>query len=66
MKYKIIVDSGIPYTENVKTDKELKQILQKLKEKSENESHLDIIILNETEIDISKTQFIQKMIENLD
>ena len=65
MKYKIIIDAGIPYTEQADTDEELQKILKELKTKAENEPHLDIIILNEKEEDISETQFIQEMIAEL-
>jgi hypothetical protein len=66
MKYKIIIDCGIPYTEEVNTEEELKRILKGLKEKAENEPHLDIIILDEKDEDISETQFIEEMIMELD
>lgn len=66
MKYKIIVDAGIPYTEEADTDEELKKTLQELKGRAENEPNLDIIVLNEKEEDISETQFIQEMIGELD
>lgn len=66
MKYKIIIDAGIPYTEEADTDEELEKILQELKTKAENEPHLDVIILNEKGEDISESQFIEEMIGELD
>lgn len=67
MKYKIIVDMGIPYTEEAETDEQLKQKLEdiRVKQERENPPQCDITVLDASGIDISETPFIVEMIEEL-
>ena len=67
MKYKIIIDMGIPYTEEANTDEELKQKLEEIrvKQEVENPPYFDLIILDESGMDISESPFIIEMIEEL-
>ena len=64
MKFKLIVDYGKPYEQEINTDEELEEELLKLKEMAESGEYpnLDVKILNEKGEDITENQFIQEMI----
>lgn len=71
MTYKLIVDYGRPYEEDVNSE-DLKSKLKDLKEISEKEDYpyfdIKILVLNEVTreyTDITETQFIKELIEEL-
>ena len=62
MKYKIIIDLGKPYKEEVKTEEDLKKILNNVNQIKDNYAYCDVKVLNEKDQDISESQFIQEII----
>ena len=64
-KYKIIVDVGIPYTIEVDTDEQLIKELKELSKKADTEPCFNLIILNDKGEDISESQFIEEIVEEI-
>lgn len=66
MKYKIIFDNGKPYEDTANTTQELKDKLKKFYlDNNEHDAYFNATIYNSKNEDISETQFIKELIEEI-
>ena len=64
MKYKLIIDLGKPYEEDINTNEELEKELKRIKKLVDTEKcpYADVKVFNSDNEDITESQFIQEMV----